>query len=100
MAASTWEGWTLPDEQAAPEERTHALGSTDLVSRNRHKICFQRIDIERNSAAALDRVHVQERARRMNQASGLRYRLNNTRLVIGKHKRNQRTAAQGGEPGL
>src|SRR5262249_53705349 len=88
------------DSGIAPDQRTNALRGPDLVSRNRHKIRFQYIDIEWDFSVTLDRIHVQERACRMSQARDLRNRLNNAGLVVGMHHRNQRTVAKDCEPAL
>ncbi len=60
------------------------------------KVSAEDIDITGNSTHGLNRVDVQDGARRVHHARGLRNRLNNTGLVVGEHERNERPALERG----
>src|SRR5262249_31193246 len=70
-------------------QRTNALGGAKLVSGQREKIGTERIDIARNPAWSLDRVHMQDTAYRVNQTRRLSNRLDDAGLVVGEHERNE-----------
>ena len=59
------------DRLVAPDQRADALGPADLVRRHRHKIGAQRLDIAGNPARRLDRIDMQQAARRMHQVGRL-----------------------------
>src|SRR5262249_59317742 len=68
------------ERRGSTNERARALGSTDLVPGERQKISPEGVDITGHSTHGLDRVHMQESARPVHYARGLRNRLNNAGL--------------------
>ena len=75
------------------DQRANALGTADLVRRQRHKIGSQFLDIKWYFSKRLDRVDMQQAPGCMDDLSGFSDRLDRAGLVIGGHDRDQRRRA-------
>ena len=73
----------------AEHESADALGSADLVRRKRHHVGAERGEIERQPAGDLNRIGMQNTARRMDDLGCFGDRLDGAGFVVGRHQRNE-----------
>ena len=73
----------------AEHESADALGSADLVRRKRHHVGAKRAEIERQPAGDLNRIGMQNTARRMDDLGCGSDRLDGAGFVVGRHQRNE-----------
>ena len=70
---------------APHKQRARALRRIHLVAGEAEQVAAQRLHIQRQLARALDRIRVEERARRVGRIGQHAHRLDHAGLVVGEH---------------